>query len=410
MTGTTATTATTEIRQQRRGVAIVVALAITETTSFGVVYYGFGTMLPSTQRELGFSQVQLSGAFSLALLISGFVGLFVGRHLDRHDPRPVMAGGSVLATLGTWLWSRSDTLLSYYVSWTVLGVAMGMILYEPAFVVVTQWFRGEARRRALTAVTLVAGLASTIFVPLQERLVDRYGWRSSLQIMAVALGVITIPLHALVLKAVAHPDAGEPVGAVVSLTRREAMIDRRFRILIAANMVLAMTFAALVAHQISFLEERRWTPAAAAVATGAIGLWQVGGRAVFAPISSRVRSQTVTTLTYGAQFLGLVLLLVSTSRIMVAGYVALAGISRGMFTLVRAMLIAELFGTRNYGSISSVIAMATAGASALGPLVGGALQSLRGSYVPMVAVMALLAGVATLLASRIERPLAVRLG
>jgi MFS family permease len=391
-------------KSERRGIAIVAALAVTETTSFGVVYYGFGTLLPATQKALGYSKVQLSGAFSLALLLSGLVGLVVGRHLDTHDPRPVLTSGSVLATLGTVLWSRANSLPTYYLAWTIIGVSMGMILYEPAFVVVTQWFRGKERRQALTAVTLLAGLASTIFVPLQERLLEHYGWRTALQIMAVILGGITIPLHAFVIKrAPGFEHEEETVDSVVHLTRGEAVGDRRFRYLLAANVALAMTFSAMVAHQISFLEERHWTPAAAAVATGAIGLWQVGGRAVFAPFSSRTRSQTVTTLTYAAQFVGLVLLLFSAARPTVAVYVALAGISRGMFTLVRATLIAELFGTKNYGSISSVVAMATAASQAVGPLVGGALETAWGSYGLMIAVMAGLAGVATVLAAQIER-------
>ena len=394
---------TTTTGSDRRGIAIVAALAVTETTSFGVVYYGFGTLLPATQKALGYSKVQLSGAFSLALLLSGLVGLQVGRHLDRHDPRPVLTVGSVAATLGTLLWSRASSLPSYYLAWTIIGLSMGMILYEPAFVVVTQWFRGKARRQALTAVTLLAGLASTIFVPLQEMLVDRYGWRTALQIMAVVLGVVTIPLHALVIKPAPGFEADEDAGRAVNLTRAEAVVDRRFQFMLAANVAIAMTFSAMVAHQISFLEERHWTPAAAAVATGAIGLWQVGGRAVFAPFSSRTRSQTVTTLTYAAQFVGLVLLLFSSARPTVAVYVALTGVSRGMFTLVRATLIAELFGTKNYGAISSVIAMATSTSQAVGPLVGGALETAWGSYGLMIAVLAGIAGVATVLAAQIER-------
>ena len=390
-------------KREWRGLAIVATLAITETTSFGVVYYGFGTLLPATRRDLGFSKVQMSGAFSLALLLSGLVGLFVGRHLDRHDPRPVLGGGSVLATLGTLLWSQAHSLLSYYSAWIIIGVAMGMVLYEPAFVVITQWFSGEQRRRALTAVTLLAGLASTIFVPLQEQLVERYGWRTALRIMAAALGAVTVPLHLFVLRPVPAHRHALPISGAASSTRSEAMTDRRFQFLVAANVALAMTFAAMVAHQISFLEQQHWTPQAAAVATGTIGLWQVGGRAVFAPISSRVRSRTITTLTYGAQCVGLLVLLLSTSRPVVYLYVALAGVSRGMFTLVRATLIAELFGTRNYGAISSVIAMATSAAQAAGPLVAGAIESIRDSYFPMIAVMAALAGVGTVLANRVER-------
>jgi MFS family permease len=398
------------MRGVRRGQAIVAALAITETTSFGIVFYGFGSMLPSMQAELQWSKLTLSGAFSMALLLSGLVGLLVGRHLDHHDPRPVMASGSVIAVAGTLLWSQADTLFTYYSAWGMIGAAMGMILYEPAFVVVNKWFQGDARRKALTVVTLLAGLASTIFVPLEERLIAAYGWRQALVVLALMLAVITVPLHALVLglppKTETLPDqllAAEQLAVARDMTTREAKQDVRFRLLLVSNMLLGITLAAMIAHQIAFLEARQWRAQDAAVATGAIGLWQVASRAVFAPLSKRVKSRTITTLTYGAQFLSLSLLMLSTSRLVVGVYVALAGLSRGMYTLVRTTLIAELFGTTNFGAISSVIALASATAQAIGPLLAGGLIDLPGGYTTMLWVLIVLAAGATGFASQIEK-------
>ena len=177
--------------------AIVAALAVTETTSFGVLYYGFGTMLPSMERSLGWSKLTITGAFSLALLIAGFFGLAVGRYLDGHGPRLLMSAGSVIATLGTLGWSAVHSPAALYASWAVIGIAMSAILYEPAFVVLARRFDGDDRRRALTAVTLLAGLASTIFVPLEEKLIREFGWRVALRILAVVLFVVTVPLHAI---------------------------------------------------------------------------------------------------------------------------------------------------------------------------------------------------------------------
>jgi MFS family permease len=398
------------MRGVRRGQAIVAALAITETTSFGIVFYGFGSMLPSMQEELRWSKLTLSGAFSMALLLSGLVGLLVGRHLDHHDPRPVMASGSVIAVAGTLLWSQADSLFTYYSAWGMIGAAMGMILYEPAFVVVNKWFQGDARRKALTVVTLLAGLASTIFVPLEERLIAAYGWRQALVVLAVMLAVITVPLHALVLglppKTETLPNqllAVEQPAVARDMTTREAKQDVRFRLLLVSNMLLGITLAAMIAHQIAFLEARQWRAQDAAVATGAIGLWQVASRAVFAPLSKRVKSRTITTLTYGAQFLSLSLLMFSTSRLVVGVYVALAGLSRGMYTLVRTTLIAELFGTTNFGAISSVIALASATAQAIGPLLAGGLIDLPGGYTTMLWVLIVLAAGATGFASQIEK-------
>ena len=53
---------------------------------------------------------------------------------------------------------------------------MAAVLYEPAFAVVAVWFR-RRRARAFTALTLMAGLASTVFLPLAGWLLERQGWR-----------------------------------------------------------------------------------------------------------------------------------------------------------------------------------------------------------------------------------------
>ena len=87
---------------------------------------------------------------------------------------------------------------AFYGSWLLIGVAMGLVLYEPAQVVLIKQF-GRRATWAITTLTLVAGFASTIFQPTIAALQDARGWRSALTICAVGLGVVTITIHALVL-------------------------------------------------------------------------------------------------------------------------------------------------------------------------------------------------------------------
>ena len=67
---------------------------------------------------------------------------------------------------------------------------MAAVLYEPAFTVLAKHFPAAAeRRRAMTALTLVAALASFIFLPLAQALIEAYGWRDALLVLAVILAV-----------------------------------------------------------------------------------------------------------------------------------------------------------------------------------------------------------------------------
>ena len=90
----------------RRAWAITGALSVTETVSYGILYYAFAAFLVPMQRDLGFSAAQLTGAFSLSLLVAAAVGILIGRHLDRHAPRSLMTGGSIAGVLRHRLASR----------------------------------------------------------------------------------------------------------------------------------------------------------------------------------------------------------------------------------------------------------------------------------------------------------------
>ena len=104
-----------------------------------------------------------------------------------------MTAGSIAATALALTWPRVDGLAAVYALWIGLGLAMATVLYEPAFTVVAKWFADAAeRRRALTALTLVAALASFIFLPLSQALIDVHGWRDALVILALILGGVTI--------------------------------------------------------------------------------------------------------------------------------------------------------------------------------------------------------------------------
>ena len=69
---------------------IAIALAITETISWGVVYYAYSVIITSLEGEFGWSRAQVTGAFSLALLIAGGMAVPVGYWLDHHGARWLM--------------------------------------------------------------------------------------------------------------------------------------------------------------------------------------------------------------------------------------------------------------------------------------------------------------------------------
>jgi MFS family permease len=384
-----------------RGWGIVGALSITETISWGIVYYAFAVFLVPMHRELGFSIAELAGALSLALLVSAATGVPVGRYLDRRSPRGLMTAGSISGVALVLAWSQVQGLVAFYLLWAAMGLVMAAVLYEPAFAVLAKWFPdARERRRAMTALTLVAGLASFIFLPLAQALIDAHGWRDALVILAVILAVGTVPLHALVLGGAptAPPSRREPHRVAPA----EALRSRPFLLLSGAFFLGTLTGIGMMVLAIPFLLERGHSAGFAAFAVGLVGLSQIPGRALFALLAPRLPGALAIPAVFGLIAVGMTVVLgLASTEAVVAGLVLL-GMGNGMATLARATAIADLYGSHAYGTIAGVAAAATTTARAAGP-VAAALYAAAVGYVALVWTLAGLAVVAALLAYRAER-------
>jgi MFS family permease len=377
---------------------IVGALSITETITWGIVYYGFAVFLTPMERDLGFSRVALTGAFSVGLLTSALVGLPVGRWIDRHGARSLMTVGSCAAVALMLAWSRVTSLPALYVVWALMGLAMAATLYEPAFAAIVGWF-AEHRDRALLTLTLVAGLASTIFVPIETALLARMDWRSTLVTLAVFLAASTIPIHAFVLRpppghgagGARRPPAGHSVG--------EALRMVVFWVLTAAFVASNFAVNAVTVHVIPYLTGHGYPLGTAAMTIGWMGAMQLVGRIMFGPIASRFGHRQMTASVFVVQAIGLSLLASVRHLPSLVPIIVLMGAANGMATLARASIVAEIFGRRNYGAISGAMALGSNGARAVGPVGASLLLVAVGAYETVFSILAasvFLAGLAVL--------------
>lgn len=389
------------------GWVVLLALAVPQVTSWGVLYYSFAVFVGPMQRDLGWSRAALTGAFSLALLCSGIAALGVGRWVDRHGPRALMTVGSCAAALLVVAWAGVRSLPLFYLIWAGLGVAMAATLYEPAFAAVATWF-SRRRNRALTILTVVGGLASVVYLPLSAWLVRAHGWRGALVVLAALLALLTIPPHALLLRrrpedlgllpdGAAHaPDRpGDSPASDRSVSVAVAVRAASFRWLTLAFCLAFFANVAVTIHLIPFLTDRGFSAGFAASATGAIGLLALPGRLFLTPLGEWVPRRFVAAVIFALQAIGLVVLVTVPSTTGVAVFVALFGIGFGAITPARAALVAELYGRANYGSISGVLALFVTGARALAPVAVGALAAFLGHYEPVFWLLSVLAFLAT---------------
>ena len=370
---------------------IAIAFAITETVSFGVIYYAFTVFIAPMEADLGWSRGELSGAFSLFLLMTGLMAFPVGYWIDKRGSRLLMTLGSIGAALLVLMWSQVNSLPEFALIMTLMGCCGAAILYEPAFTVIATWFIHK-RGTAMAIVTFTAGFASTIFIPLSDALLAAFGWRQAIFMLGILLGIITIPLHLLILSRRPSdlgllPDGESSAPAkkqAVSISLPAALRSRFFWMMTLAFALSTVCISAVRVHFIPLLISIGIHPSAAALASGSIGIMQVIGRMIFAPIETRFSVRTMVIGVFILLTLSLTILLFGSAPLWIALFIVLFGMAVGTHTLTRPLMVADAYGSGFYGRISSAMALVLTLARTSAPFAAGVIFDLFHSYVPML--------------------------
>ena len=371
-------------------------LCATQIVSWGIVYYAFPVLNPQITAATGWSAGATAAAFSLGLVVSALAGIRVGRILDRRGPRIVMTVGSVLGAVSLLIVAAAPNVPVFMAGWALAGLAMATTFYQPAFAALTRWWAPD-HVRALTVVTLAGGLASTVFAPLTAALADHLSWRHTYLVLAAVLAAVTIPAHALALRA-PWPDAPtSPARAAVDAAKAER--GRPFLLLAAAFTLSGFALYAVVVALVPLLLERGYTTSQAAWALGVGGAGQTLGRTLYAALARRTTATArstilialggVTTAAFAA---------VSSPYALLLAVSVVAGMVRGNLTLLQATAITDRWGATHYGRLSGLLAAPATTAAALAPFAGAALAVPLGGYGPLFCLLAGVSAAAALIA------------
>jgi MFS family permease len=349
----------------------------------------------------------LSVAVSLAIAVSGVAAPLAGAWLDRHGARALMAVGSVVAMVSVAGWSQAHSLPTLYLAFVGIGIASAAVLYDSAFAVVNTWFDRD-RNAALLTVTVVAGLASTIFLPTTQGLIDAVGWRHALLVLAALCGLTAVP-HALVLRR--HPsDHGfAPDGAVAAAGAspapevqhahgwlhlhdpllRQALRLSSVRWLTASTVAVTTGVTVVIVYLVSYLHSRGYSPTAAAIGAGAIGVLSVSGRIALTALARRIRLARVAAAMVGGQVVGVLALMLLPRPWGLLLFIVTFGAGFGVMTIARAALLSDYVPGPVFARVSGVQALIVDVGRVIAPVSAGWLIAATGDYRSMlIAVMA----------------------
>jgi MFS family permease len=374
---------------------VVAALAAGQLLCWAALYYAFSSFVLPMRDDLRWSEPVLMGAFSVGLAMWGAASYGVGSAIDRGHGLAVLVGGALLAALGLLGWAAVHEPWMLYGVWAVLGVAMAMTLYDPAFIVLTKRYP-QRYREGITALTLVGGFASTLSFPAVAWLLPQLGWRGTLVALAGTMLVVVVPLHGWALRGTESVVATSRDDAHADTTLGDALRHRTFWLLALAFTLYAFGAAALWAHVMPALASKGLSQREALAVVVWFGPAQVAGRLVFAWLGRSWTLRALGLVVLAGASLAFLVFALSSAVWTLWLFAALFGAANGLITIVRGGLVPETFGRAHVGRIGGAMSAIGLLARAAAPVAAALLLLALGGYRELMLLIAALGAVAVL--------------
>jgi len=325
----------------RRG-PVIAALGTAQTIAWASSYYIPAVLAVPMAETFGLSPVWIFGAFSMAMIVSAIVGPWAGARIDRFGGRGVLMASNLIFACGLGVLAAAPSPAMLFAGWAIVGLGMGIGLYEAAFSTLAGIYGNQARG-PITGITLIAGFASTVGWPLSALMLATWGWREACLGWAVIHLCLALPLNAL-LPGETQPVASPGVQAVDGPPPPKGALA-----------LLALVFAAtwfnstaMAAHLPGLLQAAGASTTMAIAAGAMIGPAQVAARVLEFGLLRRFHPLVSARLAAAAHPVAAVAL-VGFGGPAAYAFAILHGAGNGILTIAKGTLPLALFGAAGYG-------------------------------------------------------------
>jgi MFS family permease len=344
--------------------------------------FSLPVFLLTMSRDTGWSVTGISSAMTVGFLAMAFSSMIWGTLSDRLGPLPVVLTGSVVLAASLGLASFATSLVAFQFIFGLLVGASTAAIFAPMMACVTGWFDTH-RSLAVSLVSAGMGMAPMTMSPLAAWLVSNHDWRTSMQIVALVVGAIMIPVSLLVRRAPAlESGASTPSGdpSQPDMTLAQALRSPQFIILLATNFFCCATHSGPIIHTVSYAISCGIPMIAAVTIYSVEGLAGMGGRIAFGLLGDRFGAKRVLVFGLLAQAFGALGYVFVRELAAFYTVAALFGFIYAGTMPLYAVIIRENFPLKMMGTIIGGTAMAGSLGMSTGPLLGGLIYDHFGSY------------------------------
>jgi len=385
-----------------RGWWIVLTGTLAISLSGGATTYVFSVLIPSMERDLGWSRSELVGVITVAALVNGAISPAIGPLFDRYGSRFFMTAGAVLGGICFMSISLVTEIWQFYLLLGV-GVALSVSSLEDLGprTAIANWF---IRKRPLAFAILTPGrsISGIVLVPLAHFLITTYSWRAVYLAVGLTELLVLAPLCWITVRrrpedlglrpdgvppltadeqaqvsagTRVHPSEDDPVWA-----RAQVLRTRTFWLLTAGFFLIAFPSSSIFIHMGSYMQDKGLSAAAAAVGLAVYGAGALSGRPLWAFVVTHFAMRgalTAFAVTYATCILGY---LFAADQITLYVAVFFLGVIIGGSAQLAGQVWPDYFGRRVVGAITGIASFMNMPPRATGALLLALVFEATNSY------------------------------
>ncbi len=391
-----------------KGVRVALAGSLTNFC-FGI-FYAWSVFADGLISELGWSKSEAMLPYTLELLIFSIAMVFGGRFQDRFGPRHNLLISGIFTGLALVLCAMTASPLGVTLSFGFIFGSSAAFGYSAVTPAVLSWFPPEKRGLVTGFILMSLGAAALIWAPVVNILLVQFGVLNAFIICGLAIFIIiTVTSRAIItapiteeLEIIEEPQSSFPFDQKKVKLWRQIILKPTFRLLwLMVGLTSGVGFM-FIGHLVQIAELNyniSWGYALVSLFALTNALGRLAGGALCDRIGFINNLRTalllmVTSMLFLLSGLGWQAIVFGT---------LLLGLSNGSLYTSYPVIVAKVFGLKNFGINYGMIFTSIGIVGSLGPLVAAFFSDLTGNYNPAFILGILAALICFILVANLQK-------
>ena len=390
--GTDINMETTQKHRPFYGWIIVGCCMILAGAGIGIASNCASVFIKPVSEALGVSRGQFSLYATFSSICTMIMAPFIGGFFEKYPFKRLVIIGCCAGAGTLMLYSFATSLWQFYAIAILNGTLIGLMNGIPIALLIARWFvdkRGLATGIAYTG----SGLASTIMVPIVNRIIESSGWRGGYRTLSIIFICLTLPTVLLLLKPKpedvdqvalgADKLAAKPgeISRKTGFTRAEAVRMPAYWFFAASLFLTGFVGMGTQQHVVAYLTDVGYTSVfASSMFSLSMAILMVG-KVVLGSIFDKAGVRVSTVYMCSIFAVSEVLLLIAgRGRGLAVGFAVVFGLANAMQTIPMPYFVSHLFGDLEYAKIYGISSPYYMAGMSLGMPFSGFVYDATGSY------------------------------